>query len=86
MPMGHRSVFPMNTSTSATAALEIRAELGRQRRSVANLSQETSIPRQRLDRRLNGQSPFNLAEIDAIAHALGTTPGRLLTPRPTPDR
>lgn len=52
-------------------AAEIRAEMARQRVSVAQLSGETGIALSSLYRRLNGVKPLLVEELDAISASLG---------------
>lgn len=52
-------------------AAEIRAEMARQRVSIAQLSAGTGLSISKLYRRLNGVNPFLVDEFDAIAAFLG---------------
>lgn len=47
-------------------------------KSHLRISEETGIPRTTLARRLSGASPFTVAELSALAAALGTTPSALV--------
>ncbi|MFF9565776.1 helix-turn-helix domain-containing protein [Leifsonia sp. NPDC014704] len=49
---------------------EIRAEMARQRVSVAQLADATGISQSTLYRRLNGVKPLQLEELDAICASL----------------
>jgi transcriptional regulator with XRE-family HTH domain len=52
------------------AALEIRAEIGRQQRSSASLARELGWSKMYLSRRLSGEMPLNLVDVERIADAL----------------
>jgi transcriptional regulator with XRE-family HTH domain len=68
-------------------AAAIRAELGWQNLSQANLALALGWTEAYLSRRITGQVPFTLADISAIAEQLGVPPGRLLeTTSPGPGR
>jgi predicted transcriptional regulator len=49
--------------------------------TVVRLCEKTGIPRTTMIRRLSGQSPFNLNELDRIAAALRVDVDSLLTDR-----
>jgi len=53
------------------AAREVRAEMGRQRRSANALAIALSVSDMYLSRRLNGQVPFDLADLERVAAELG---------------
>ncbi len=55
---------------SARVAAEIRAEMGRQRRSGRSLAAELGWGQMYLSRRLSGRAPFNLDDVEAIAKRL----------------
>jgi transcriptional regulator with XRE-family HTH domain len=59
-------------------AAAIRAELGWQNLSQANLSRSLDWTEVYLSRRLTGQVPFTLADISAIADQLGVPPSKFL--------
>lgn len=61
----------MPASLSQTAATEIRAEMGRQRLSQTDIANIISRSQTYVWRRLNGDLSFDLAEMEAIAAALG---------------
>lgn len=52
-------------------AAEIRAEMGRQKISVAELSRLSGLHRSLLHRRLGAESPLDTDELLAVAKALG---------------
>lgn len=56
---------------TARLAAEIRAELGRQNKRIPELAAGTGINAATLRRRLQGERPFFLEEVDAIAQFLG---------------
>lgn len=58
---------------SPSIAAEIRAEMARQRYPLVRLATNTGIPRSRLNRRINGTTPFNTDELRVIAAALNIT-------------
>lgn len=66
------------TTLAARTALEVRAEIGRQNRSAASLARAVDMSQMYLSRRLNGQFPFDLVEVENIAHVLGVPLSQLL--------
>lgn len=67
---------------SEVAAGEVRALLGRNRQTIAGLSESTGIPIATLNRRLSSRSPFTVDELDLIAQHFGVTVADLLTAPP----
>lgn len=59
-------------------AAEIRAELGRQDLSHANLASSLGWTEAKLSRRLGGKVAFRLTDINAIARTLGVKPTQFL--------
>jgi len=57
---------------------EIRAELGRQNLSHANLASSLGWTEAKLSRRLSGKVSFRLTDINAIARTLGVQPTKFL--------
>jgi transcriptional regulator with XRE-family HTH domain len=53
------------------AAVEVRAELGRQQKSASALAKDLGVSDMYMSRRLNGHVPFDLAEIEKVAAVLG---------------
>lgn len=51
----------------------VRAEMGRQRRNANELVPVLGLTRNTVYRRVNGQVPFNLEQIEAVAAWLGVT-------------
>jgi transcriptional regulator with XRE-family HTH domain len=56
---------------SKVASGEVRALLGRNRESIKELADSTSIPLSTLNRRLLGKSAFTIDELDRIAKHFG---------------
>ena len=56
----------------------VKAELTRQRMSPEQLADAARIPLSVLARRLDGESSFDVDELDAVAGALGVTVDSLL--------
>lgn len=66
------------------AAREIRAEMGRQRRSANALATDLGVSDMYLSRRLSGQVAFDLADLPLVAAALGVPVAQFLpVPAPT---
>lgn len=65
------SYMTQHTERRTRIAGEIRAELGRQNRSVRQLALATGISPATLSRRLQGLKPFYLEELESIARYLG---------------
>lgn len=55
---------------AGSAAVEVRAELARQRKSASALAKDLGVSDMYMSRRLNGRVPFDLAEIERVAAAL----------------
>lgn len=68
---------------SDTVAEEIRASLGRQRISKAELGRRLGVSEVWVGRRLNGQLPIGLDELQKIADAIGVNVLDLLPKRNT---
>lgn len=68
----------MANTLTASVAEEIRAELGRQRRSGVWLAKQIGMSQSRFSRRLVGDYPFDLNELEQVAGALGVPLPRLL--------
>lgn len=66
---------------SAVVAEEIRAQMGRQRITKAELSRRMGVSEVWIGRRLNGQMPIGLDDLERIATALGVAPADILPPR-----
>lgn len=56
---------------AALVAAEVRAEMGRQRKTVAELAQVLDMARETAGLRLNGNRPFDVLELPRIAAWLG---------------
>ena len=65
---------------SDVAAGEVRALLGRNRQSINDLSVATGISLSTLNRRLSGERPFTLDDLDKIAIHFDVDPKSLITP------
>jgi len=65
-------------SASAKVAREIRAELGRQRISRAELARRLQVTPWLISRRMSGTTPFTVDEVHEIAHVLEVPAERLL--------
>lgn len=63
-----------------TATEEIRAEMARQRLSQSQLAQRCDRSQAWVSRRLAGDTPLTLDDLDVIAVALGVSAVRLLWP------
>lgn len=68
----------MTTSLPEVAAAEVRAEMGRQRMTQAALGELLGRSQPYVWRRLAGEVPFDLAELELIATKLGVPVGRFL--------
>lgn len=65
----------------ALVAAEVRAELGRQRRSGSWLARELGVAQSAMSRRLTGELPFDVDELEAISAALDVPVTRFLIDR-----
>lgn len=61
----------LSVSVAAAVAAEVRAEVARKQISQDKLAAQVGCSRQALNRRLTGTTPFDVAELAAIAEALG---------------
>lgn len=61
----------MPSSLSQIAATEIRAEMGRQRISQTHLAKKLGRSQTYVWRRLVGEVPFDLHELETVAEVLG---------------
>lgn len=73
----------LSVSVTAAVAAEVRAEVARKQISQDKLAAQVGCSRQSLNRRLTGATPFDVAELAAIAEALGVPVTQFL---PTPVR
>jgi transcriptional regulator with XRE-family HTH domain len=62
--------MPGSPTLPEIAAREVRAEMGRQKISGAALAQTLGVSDMYVSRRLNGEVPFDLAELERVAAAL----------------
>jgi transcriptional regulator with XRE-family HTH domain len=62
---------PSTPDADLTVAAEIRAELGRQRISQADLARRLGVSRPWVSRRLNGDTALTIGDIATIADNLG---------------
>lgn len=73
----------MRTNTdqrvSAEVAGNVRAEIARARLTQAKVATGAGIPLSSFTRRLSGQTPFSVDEVDAIASFLGLPLSTLLS-------
>jgi transcriptional regulator with XRE-family HTH domain len=58
-------------STDEAVAANVRAEMGRTRRTQAALAEDVGMTQQALSRRLAAQTPFTVEELGRVAVALG---------------
>lgn len=68
----------MNISTKV--GLNVRAELARSEQSITGAAQALKLSPPALRRRLKGQVPFNVDELDQLANLLGITYEQLVNP------
>lgn len=59
-------------------AIEVRAEMTRQKVSQAALADRLGWPQQRVSRRITGAVPFDVTELAAVAAALGVPVARFI--------
>lgn len=65
---------------SERVAAEVRAEMGRQRRSGSWLARALSQSQSAVQRRLQGDTPFDLNELSAVAEALDVPVSMFVSP------
>lgn len=60
----------MTTSLSETVAAEVRAELARKRVTGTKLASHMNVSHAYVSRRLSGETPFDVNDLDQIAQLL----------------
>lgn len=72
----------MSTTTPLNEhiAAEIRAELGRANISQAEFAPRIGLTSSSLSRRMNGEIPWNIDELELVAQELGVELGQLMNP------
>lgn len=75
--MHHRCMINQAT-TSRRIADEVRAEMGRQRKSQADLARALGMHASTVSRRLDGSSAFDISELVTLAEWLGVSASTLL--------
>jgi transcriptional regulator with XRE-family HTH domain len=71
---------PSTPDADLTVAAEIRAELGRQRISQADLARRLGVSRPWVSRRLNGDTALTIGDIATIADNLGVPVTHFVAP------
>lgn len=69
-----RTVAHMNTPGPQSVAQGVSLAIKAGGYSIKAIAEQTHIPRVTLTRRLSGTTPFNVAELEAIAAVLGCSP------------
>lgn len=67
-------------SLAQAVLVELHVEIARQQLSLADLARRAGMTSTALGRRLRGEVPLTLADVDALAAALHVQPVYLLTP------
>src|SRR5262245_30870273 len=70
---------PATTRLTDQVAEEIRALLGRRRLSASALAIRMGVTQRYISRRLTGEAPLDLNDIEMIARVLDVEPAKLLT-------
>lgn len=73
------TVPDMSTKTARLAAERVRGLMVAAGESEKSLAERTGIPRATLGRRLTGNSPFTVSELDALADHYATTTAALVS-------
>jgi len=68
----------MASTYSQRVAAEVRAEMARQRRTQTDIGAAIGWSQQFLSRRLTGEQPFGIDEIEALAAELGVPLAKLM--------
>lgn len=68
----------MRSLLAEQVAATVRAELARQRKTQRDLAAALGISQQTVSRRLAGETPFAIDEIEAAARFLGVSVGALV--------
>jgi len=68
-----------NTPTANRAARQIRGLMAEQRKKGRELAHLLGISQQSASRRMNGETPFNVDELEKIARWLNVSIGRLIS-------
>lgn len=67
-----------NHPAAEAVASEVRAEMGRQRKTQAELADALGVTPHTVGRRLSGEVPFDVIEVVQIGLWLGVDPRRLI--------
>jgi len=67
-----------STSLPATVAGEVRAEMARQQINQQRVADALGVSRQAFNRRITGDIPFDVAELEIIAGFLGVPVTRFI--------
>lgn len=70
--------MPRTQTLADAISAEIRAEMGRQKRSGRAVAEAMGVSHMYLSRRLNGQTPFDTADLERLAAALDVPVSKLL--------
>lgn len=68
----------MSKPLSQVAAEQVRAELAIQQVTGSELARRLNVSHAYVSRRLNGETPFDLRDLEAVAAALGVPTSRFL--------
>ncbi len=68
------------TSTTHSIAAEVRATLARHQRRASEVAQALGCSPSTASRKLNGKTPFTVADLATIADLLGIDAGRFYSP------
>jgi transcriptional regulator with XRE-family HTH domain len=71
----------MMTTNAEQVAANVRAEMARHRVTQAQLATVLGLHQMSVSRRLNGEVPFDVNELVAVADYLGVDPAALLPER-----
>jgi transcriptional regulator with XRE-family HTH domain len=66
----------MTQTLPTHVAAEIRAEMARRRMTQRELGEILDLPQSSISKRLQGQTPFNVAELEKVAAALNVPVSR----------
>jgi transcriptional regulator with XRE-family HTH domain len=74
----HMSMNVDSPSWASQVAGAIRAEMAWQKRTGVDLAKHLGVAQPTISKRLNGETPFDLDEIERVAEWLGVAPSELI--------
>ncbi len=84
--MTEQDIGKSRDAAALKAAANVRSALGWRNITGSAAAREIGVTQAYLSRRLNGDVPFDVADMALLAHLLDLTPGHLLDGEPWPEK